>query len=180
MVCGEGCVAREAAVSKEEAVSDYHDKIMHVHYRRSAEKLMFADARETNAYKEGHRDARHAAAEIATEADSEIAKLRCEIQDLTAQLEEETELRQGAETTIEKHKATIERLGEALHNLNSAVRQLIDEGYVSPAKKIFINGSGAYMTIGNIKAEVPPWKIINAAEECVSDEIQDGSRQAGM
>jgi hypothetical protein len=60
-------------------MSNYHGRIMNVDYRRSGEKLMFADSSETMAYKEGHRDARHAAAEIAGEAEEEIDELKGEL-----------------------------------------------------------------------------------------------------
>jgi len=51
---------------------DYHGRIMNIADGRDG----FADMDVVRAYKSGHRDARHAAAEIANEADAEIARLR--------------------------------------------------------------------------------------------------------
>jgi hypothetical protein len=47
-------------------MSDYHGRLMNLR----------TTGRRSVAYREGHRDARHAAAEIANEADAEIARLR--------------------------------------------------------------------------------------------------------
>jgi hypothetical protein len=91
-------------------------------YRRSAEKLMFADRAETLAYKEGHRDARHAAAEIAGEADEEIAALKDEIHEITVHYDEELDLRQGAEKVIQQHKNTIAHLKAEIERKDEALK----------------------------------------------------------
>lgn len=66
-------------------MSNYHGKVMNI--RIDDEKLI--DARDCapdrdSVYRYGHRDARHVAAEIANEADTEIADLQTEIERLRA------------------------------------------------------------------------------------------------
>jgi chromosome segregation ATPase len=53
-------------------MSNYHGRMMNIP----------TTGRRSVAYREGHRDARHAAAEIASEADAEIASLAAEVAEL--------------------------------------------------------------------------------------------------
>lgn len=59
-------------------MSDYHGRIMNIQHRRIAAP---------HNYVEGHRDARHAAAEIAAEADAELAAFKAERDRLREALE---------------------------------------------------------------------------------------------
>ncbi len=69
---------------------DYHGRMMNIPYDRLQETFDKNDLTLTarRPYKFGHRDARHAAAEIATEADREIDRLRTENEQLRTDLEE--------------------------------------------------------------------------------------------
>ena len=55
---------------------DYHGRIMNIECLPPARMNQHPVDPECSAYRIGHRDARHAAAEIACEAQAEIARLR--------------------------------------------------------------------------------------------------------
>lgn len=58
----------------------YHNKMMDIRERRLDSQ--FASTESRTLYKEGHRDARHAAAEIALKADKRIEKLENALQEI--------------------------------------------------------------------------------------------------
>lgn len=57
---------------------DFHAQVMNVSTTREAENAEYSNRRE--AYLHGHRDARHAAAEIAQQADAKVEKLRAALE----------------------------------------------------------------------------------------------------
>ena len=73
-------------------MSSYHGKIMNIPTRPDAAIEDQLQARTDTdlvmAYKIGHRDARHAAAEIANEADQRIAELEAQLAAANARIEQ--------------------------------------------------------------------------------------------
>jgi len=82
---------------------NYHGRIMNI----ERDPMLVAGAPTDAAYFYGHRDARHAAAEIASKADAEIDRLRAEIALLTDANRHQDEM-------ICEQAAQIARLREAL------------------------------------------------------------------
>ena len=62
-------------------VSDYHARTVNLSMTN------FTPAALTYEYRQGHRDARHAAAEIALEAEAEVERLQARVQELEAALQ---------------------------------------------------------------------------------------------
>lgn len=57
-------------------MSNYHDRIMNISATSNNKAHVFSESDvEWTAYRYGHKDARHAAAEIALEAEAEIERL---------------------------------------------------------------------------------------------------------
>jgi hypothetical protein len=66
-----------------DTIPDLHSQIMNIHSRDDADlNAEYSDRR--IAYKSGHRDARHAAAELAVDADQRIEALSAQVQALRA------------------------------------------------------------------------------------------------
>lgn len=70
-------------------MSDYHARIMNV--------AVPSTAPDSSAYRLGHRDARHAAAEIASEAEGRIITLEAAVERLTARIPDPDDLRWAAD-----------------------------------------------------------------------------------
>ena len=88
--CREGCgntvpTITDDQLAEIEASRDMHGKIMNIGH---GQKSPIMTAGEWLAYRSGHRDARHAAAEIALAGDAEIERLRAMIKAANAKLAE--------------------------------------------------------------------------------------------
>lgn len=97
---------------------NYHNRMMNIQDRVSAG---MSPGENRVAYKVGHKDARHAAADIANEADAEIRRLRDVLQNIDsnelAELRRKArcwdDLQQARKVTTEEPDASVEGYREA-------------------------------------------------------------------
>lgn len=148
-------------------MSNYHNQIMNIQMPEDG-RIKYnldeqPDITDVIAYKFGHRDARHAAAEIAAQADEEIDSLKVANSELRGQLDREWSSAHGAENQL---AAANQRIAELQARLRAWEETA--EHYCAPNTPISADGVRGY--IAELEAQLA---AANQRIEAMESEFED-------